>query len=161
MTLENSNVSKEEVAHFVVLISLSGYNIRKSKKDYWSTDPDLGCNTFRETMSRYCFDKIKSCIHTADNNLWDTNTRMAKVKPLYDPLKKIFSKFGVFYESLSVAESMVLYYGGHSFKQFIKAKPIRFGFKLWVLANSTGIPYHIQLRKPLDHVYFLVKTFFA
>ena len=141
----NFSVSKEEMANFVGLLSLSGYNIRKSQKDYWSIDPDLGCNTFRETMSRNRFNEIKSCIHVADNNSLDPNTRMAKVKPLYDLLDKIFSKFGVFHESLSVDESMVPYYGRHSCKQFIKAKPIRFGFKLWVLASSTGLPYHVHI----------------
>ena len=54
----NFSVSKEEMSNFIGLLFLSGYNIRKSQKDYWSIDPDLGCSTFRETMSRNRFDEI-------------------------------------------------------------------------------------------------------
>ena len=40
---------------------------------------------------------------------------------------------------------MVLYYDRHSCKQFIRAKPTRFGYKLWVLASATGAPYKIEI----------------
>ena len=30
-------------------------------------------------------------------------------------------------------------------KQFIRSKPIRFGFKAWVLASSTGMPYYVDI----------------
>ena len=47
---------------------------------------------------------------------------------------------------------MAPYYGRHSCKQFIRGKPIRFGYKLWVLASSTGLPYHVEIYegKPPD-----------
>ena len=54
-------------------------------------------------------------------------------------------RFGVVYEDLSIDESTVLYYGRHSCKQFIKGKPIRFGYKLWVLASLTGLPYPVEI----------------
>ena len=43
-------------------------------------------------------------------------------------------------------ESIVPYFGKHSAKQFIKGKPIRYGYKVWVLTTSLGhainlIPY--------------------
>ena len=57
----NFSISKEETINFIGLIFLSGYNIRKSTRDYWSVDPDLGCSSFRETMSRNRFKEIKSC----------------------------------------------------------------------------------------------------
>ena len=141
----NFSVSKEEMSNFIGLLFLSGYNIRKSQKDYWSIDPDLGCSTFRETMSRNRFDEIKSCFHAADNNSLAPDTRMAKVKPLYDLVNEKLLQFDVVHESLSIDEAMVPYYGRHSCKQFIKAKPIRFGFKIWVLASATGMPYHLHI----------------
>ena len=60
---------------------------------------------------------------------------MAKVEPLYDLLNKKIQQFGIAHEELSIDESMVLYYGHHSCKQYIRAKPIRFGYKLWELAS--------------------------
>ena len=44
-----------------------------------------------------------------------------------------------------IDELMVPYYGRHSCKQFTRAKPIRFGYKLWVLASATGVPYKIEI----------------
>ena len=72
---------------------------------------------------------------------------MAKVKPLYDILNEKLRRFNVVYVDLSIDESMMPYYGSHSCKQFIREKPIRFGYKLWVLASSTGLPYHIEIHK--------------
>ena len=33
---------------------------------------------------------------------------------------------------------MIPYYGKHYAKQFIRGKPIRFGFKNWALCTSSG-----------------------
>ena len=63
----NFSISKEEMINFIGLIFLSVYNIRKSTQDYWSIDPDLGCSSFRETMSQNHFEEIKSVFHVADN----------------------------------------------------------------------------------------------
>ena len=70
---------------------------------------------------------------------------MAKVEPLYDLLNEKIQQFGIPHEELSIDESMVPYYSRHSCKQFIRAKPIRFGYKLWVLASATGVPYKIEI----------------
>ena len=36
------------------------------------------------------------------------------------------------------------YYGKHSSKQFIRGKPIRFGFKMFSLASPTGYLHHVE-----------------
>lgn len=40
---------------------------------------------------------------------------------------------------------MVPYFGRHLCKQYIRGKPIKFGFKCWVIASSTGMPYKVTL----------------
>ena len=82
------SISKEEMMNFIGLIFLSGYNIRKSIQDYWSVDPDLGCSSFRETMSRNRFEEIKSVFHIADNAFLGLDSRMLKVKPIYDMINE-------------------------------------------------------------------------
>ena len=135
-------VTLEELKNFIRLIFLSGYNIRLAERDYWSVDPDLRCDTFCETMSRNQFFEIKLFLHAADNQTL-SQSRMAKVEPLYDLLNEKLQQFGIANEKLSIDESMVPYHG--SCKQFIRAKPIRFGYKLWVLASTTGVPYKIEI----------------
>ena len=41
-------------------------------------------------------------------------------------------------DDLSVDESMIPYYGGNCSKQRIQNKPVRVGYKMWVLAESFG-----------------------
>ena len=43
-------------------------------------------------------------------------------------------------QELSVDESMVPYYGRHSTKQHFRGKPIRFGYKVWILCATQSLP---------------------
>ncbi|GFW51170.1 chimeric ERCC6-PGBD3 protein [Trichonephila clavipes] len=40
---------------------------------------------------------------------------------------------------------MIQYYGHHYFKQYIKGKPIRFGYKMWALCGNNGYCYNFDL----------------
>ena len=106
------SVSKEEAMQFIGLIFLA-YNIGFSERDYRSTDPDLRSDTFCTTMSRNRFFEIKAVLHAANNQCL-SDSRMAKVKPLYDNLNEKLRRFDVIHEDLSIDESMVPYYGHHS-----------------------------------------------
>ena len=72
---------------------------------------------------------------------------------------------------VSVDESMIRYFGPHPLKQFIKGKPTRFGFKVWVMCTPSGellrcVPYagsktnifQYGLSQGLDVVYDLVES---
>ncbi|KRX30512.1 PiggyBac transposable element-derived protein 2, partial [Trichinella murrelli] len=67
---------------------------------------------------------------------------MSKVTPLYKLLNSSLVKHGMFHEKLSVDESIVPYFGRHAAKMFLKGKPIRFGYKVWMLCGNDGYPYH-------------------
>ena len=137
-------VTDNEMMKFIVIIFLSGYNKRTCETDYWSKSPDLECLIVASAMSRTRFQHIKSYLHAADNqNL--SETKMAKIEPLYQILNEKFQRYGIFHENLSIDESMVPYFGRHSCKQFIRRKPIRFGYKIWMLASNTGRPYRVAI----------------
>lgn len=138
------SIDKQEMLNFLGLVIMSGYNLRTNLRDYWSRSKDLECPLFAETMSRNRFLEIKKYFHAANNTNLSKN-KMAKVKPLYDILNEKLSQFGVIHEVLSIDESMTPYYGKHSCKQYIRGKPIRFGFKSWILASSTGMPYSVSI----------------
>ena len=140
----NFSVSMKEMQSFVGLLILSGCNMRLNFRDYWSKSRDLKCSAFTDTMSRARFQQIKSHFHVANNDCLGQG-KIAKVAPIYEILSKIFKKFGILHNNISIDESMVPYFGRHSCKQFIRGKPIRFGFKLWVTASSTGLPYHVLI----------------
>jgi len=91
------------------------------------------------------FQQIKHYFHVADNRHLEQGNEVAKIKPLYDALNNNLTQFGVFHEQLSIDKSMVPYFGRHSCKMFIRGKPIRFGYKVWVMAGKDGFPYHLKI----------------
>ena len=137
-------ITDAELGQFLGLLLLSGYNVRHSERDYWSTNPQFECPYFVKTMPRARFFKIKRFLHAADNQRLDSS-KMAKVKPLYDLINSCMTVHGILHEELSIDESMIPYFGRHSCKQFIRSKPIRFGYKMWALCSSTGMPYNVQI----------------
>ncbi|GBO19443.1 hypothetical protein AVEN_242549-1 [Araneus ventricosus] len=38
---------------------------------------------------------------------------------------------------------MVRYFGRHGCKMYMKGKPVKFGYKLWILSSFDGYPFYI------------------
>ena len=95
-------------------------------------------------MARNRFRVIKSCLHIADNHSL-AQSKVAKALPLLELLRTDCQQFGVFHKNLSINKSMVPYRGLRSAKQYIKGKPVKFGYKLWMLCNSDGYPYNFEI----------------
>ena len=139
------SLQRSDLNAFLGTILLSGYNCLPHEDHYWSNSEDLGVDIVSENISRATFRSIKKYIHFADNQNLEVGNKVAKIAPLYTALNEAFVQFGVFHEDLSVDESMVPYFGRHSSKQFIRGKPIRFGYKLWSLCGADGFPYHLKV----------------
>jgi len=141
----NFTITLADVRQFCGILLVSGYHTLPEESHYWSNQPDLGVTVVSEAMSSKRFQAIKRYFHVADNRQLEQGNKVAKIKPLYDELNKNLTQFGVFHSQLSIDESMVPYFGRHSCKMFIRGKPIRFGYKLWVMAGKDGYPYHLKI----------------
>ena len=93
------------------------------------------------SMSRKRFEDIKKFIRFADNDNLTAGDKLAKIRPLQDKANASLQQFGLLEKDLSIDEQMVAYFDRHSAKMFIRGKPIRFGYKNWVLALSDDYPY--------------------
>ena len=124
---------------------LFGYHTVPSNRDYWSNQLDLGVQFVSQAMTCGRYQKIAAYLHLADNESLPAGDKTGKVAPLYKKLNENLTQFGIWHDNLSIDESMVPYYGKNSMKQFIRGKPIRFGFKLWALCSSGGYPYHVDI----------------
>lgn len=134
------HVTKEDVETFLGIILLSGYHTLPQENLYWCTDEDVNVPLLSENMSRNRLKAIKRYLHVADNNNLTEGDKLAKVRPMMDLLRQNLQQFGFFCKELSLNEQMVPYYGHHSVKMYLKGKPIKFGYKIWILATSTGYP---------------------
>lgn len=142
-------VSNGEMEQFLAILLFSGYVKLPEERMYWSRSEDINVSFTPSIMSRDRFLQIKRCLHIADNaNLG--NSKTAKIQPIYDVLNNNLLQFGCFSKHLSIDESMVPYFGGHSAKMFIKGKPIRFGYKLWSLCGNDGYPYQLEIYNGRD-----------
>lgn len=132
------NITKEEFKVFIGILIISGYDRKPGKRFFWDSENDMGNELIINSMRRDRFITIMRFFHCVDNNEVDTNDKMWKLRPLMDKLQENFLKYFVPTENLNFDESMVKYFGKHYCKQFIRLKPIRFGYKIWCLNTADG-----------------------
>ncbi|XP_040573820.2 piggyBac transposable element-derived protein 3-like [Lepeophtheirus salmonis] len=94
-------------------------------------------------MRRDTFDQIMRCLHFSDN-MQMQNDRFHKVRPIFTHMNQVMKNSKFQGKFMSVDEIMVPYYGRHGDKQYIRGKPVRFGFKLWAACASDGTLLHVE-----------------
>lgn len=132
------NITANEIKCFIGILVLSSYNTLPNKRLYWDGQDDTRNVLVVNAMRRNRFEQILRFLHCKDNTKIDPQNKMWKIQPLIDKIKTKCLKYFVPEQNLSYDESMVKYYGKHSCKQFIRNKPIRFGYKIWCLCTSEG-----------------------
>ena len=137
---------------FLAIVMVSGYVKLPSYKMYWEktndTIPIIG-----ESMRRDRFIKIKKFLHLADNHNFNANDKFSKLRPIISSLNDLFLKFSPFVECCSVDKSMVHYFGRHGSKQ-----AMRFGFKVWGGATSSGYIFGLTLMEARVATMILTST---
>jgi DNA excision repair protein ERCC-6 len=110
-----------------------GYNVLPSRHLYWNSEIDVNNRLVSESMRRERFVQIMKYLHVVDVSHLDLKDKMWKLRPLILALQRNFAEHFVPVQSLNFDESMIKYFGKHGCKQFIRGKPIRFGYKVWCL----------------------------
>ena len=132
---------------FVAIIFFMGMVEVPELRDYQNSDGFFGQEFVRTSgMTRFRFKNILAALHVCDLELDAENDRKKKAGQPYDPLLKVKPLIGELQlacfaqyaprQNVSINERMVASKGRFCMKQFIKDKPVRWGFKLWVLACS-------------------------
>jgi len=140
---ENFNpVTTSEMLTFIGILYLTGYVRLPARDMYWERSADTHQSFVSDAMRRDRFREIFRYIHLADNMRMD-NDKYYKVRPIFRILNEAFKSCAA-YADFSVDESIIPYFGKHGTKQFIRGKPIRFGFKLWCLTSKDGYLVHAE-----------------
>lgn len=135
---ENPLITANEIKCFIAILILSGYNSLSNRRLYWDSHDDTRNILIVNSMRRNRFEQVLRFFHCKDNTQIDNTNKMWKIQPFIDKVKFNCANHFVPEQNLSFDESMVKYYGKHSCKQFIRNKPIRFGYKIWCLCTNTG-----------------------
>ena len=119
--------------------------IRKSDtKDYWSTDPLIATPYFGSIMSRNRYLEIARFLHLSDNSVElppDTSAHKVRLKKLGSLVECVNASFQAAHvpgEFVSLDEIMVPFKGRTYLKQYMPKKPIKWGIKIWGLADPTN-----------------------
>lgn len=143
--LQLAAITEDEMNKFAGILLFSGYNTLPNQRLYWNTDEDVSSNIVRKTMPRNRFMDIKRSLHMTNNDNLNSDDKVAKVRPLYDLLNKSLMQFKIFHRDLSCDEQMIPYFGKHSAKMYMRSKPVKFGYKLWVICSSNEFPYFLTI----------------
>lgn len=116
-------------------------------RSYWSTN--LGFSQIKNTMSQKRFEFIRQHLHFNDNNKMlpkenPDHDRLHKLRPVIDAiLKKIQSV--PLEKCVSVDEQLCATKAHHHLKQYLPAKPHKWGYKLYVLCGTDGFSYNFEI----------------
>ena len=143
--------SSNEIKVFIGMILAMGVHKLPYLRDYWSQNPLLGAPGITKSMPRDRFKAILRYLHLNDNSQMparnDANfDKLYKVRPLLEAIKENTQKAYYPHQQLAIDEAMVLFKGRSSIKQFMPLKPIKRGYKVWCICDSTnGLAYDIEI----------------
>ena len=110
---------------------------------YWSADNLLATPIFNQVMRRDRFLLLIKLLHFADNRNYNPDDpgcdKLYKVREIINMIRNTCSEVYSPGKYLSMDESLVLFKGRLSFKQYISSKRSRFGIKLYQLCTANGI----------------------
>ncbi|CAF1289214.1 unnamed protein product [Adineta ricciae] len=124
----------EEIYLFLATFMLMAHIKKFRIKDYWSVDPLIATPIFSDIMPRDRFLLLLKYLHFTDLTQ-PKGDRLYKIKFVVQHLKEKFKQIMIPYRNLCIDESLVLWKGRLSFKQYIPSKRRRFGIKLFVLCD--------------------------
>jgi len=145
LNFPDPNITSNEIRCFLAILFVSGYNDLPSKRHYWDNGDDMKNIAVSQSMRRDRFLQICRFFHCTNNTEINLNDKGWKIRPFIEMMKKRCVENFVPEEHLAYEESMVKYFGRHSCKQFIRGKPIRFGYKLWCLNSKDGYLVNFDL----------------
>ena len=128
------NHSTMRVSHAVMFVT--GYSTPANRRMFWEQREDAMNLLVKKNITRDDFISVISFTHFADTP--DPQDKFWKVRLLFNQLNDKAKLYVVQTENVSVDEGMIKYFGPHPLKQFVRGKPTRFGYKIWILATSRG-----------------------
>ncbi|XP_017467190.1 PREDICTED: piggyBac transposable element-derived protein 3-like [Rhagoletis zephyria] len=150
-------ISNEEVKAFFGMNFVMGYHCLPTFRSYWSTDPDMGVPYIANVMPINRFEEIRRNLHFSDNSNEPSRTdptydRAFKIRPILEHFNQAFQSAMTNTKIQAIDEHMVKFKGHNIMKQYVKNKPIKWGFKLCGPETGLGESVVLQLRKDLQGI---------
>lgn len=128
--------NRQEMLVFIMLILAMGTVQQPEIVDHWTDHWLFATPGFTKVMARNRFQLLVSCLHFVNNEDADRRDPLFKIRRFIDAVVANFRQAYTPLREVSIDEQMVAYKGRLSFKQYMPAKPIKWGMKAFVLAES-------------------------
>ena len=111
-------------------------------KMYWSEDQFFGNFGIADVMTRGRFDKLCQYFHVNDRTGCDrrdpNRDKLQLVQSVLDVVSCTSFDNYVAHKENSIDEAMIKFRGTLAFRQYLPAKPTKYGIEVYVCANSTN-----------------------
>ena len=134
------DITKPEVKAYFGICVIMGLNILPKVADYWSSNIFMGNEGIKRVMPKNRFKEISQYLHLNDTSrepaCGDANfdkcrpaltVVLRNVQHCYSPTKNI-----------SINEGMIALKGRLSFRQYLPAKPTKYGIEVWMAADASN-----------------------
>lgn len=138
-----------ELRKYIGILFYMTYHNLPNVRDYWSEKIDHSVNVVKKQMSVGRFEKIRKFLHFNDKRNQpsrdDPNRdRLYLIRPVVDTLNTTFGSVPKL-DRLCVDEQMCSTKIGSYMKQYLPNKPKKWGFKLFVMCDTTGYGYKFEI----------------
>jgi len=140
---DSFTLTKTELkTYFAINIAMT-YLRYPNVRMYWSSLPGIRMNLIADAMNVNRFGEIKRFLHFEDNTKKPDSAvsgydRYWKLRPVITMLHDSFHAAASPDEHIAIDEMIIPFKGRSGLKQYMKAKPKKWGFKVWVQANRNG-----------------------
>jgi hypothetical protein len=139
-------LTRNELSAWLGMSMMMGILRLPTYKLYFSSKSKLLQSGIRDVMSIKRFDQIKRYLHLADETTANPNDKLRKVRPFLDLVLPSFEREYILKQDNSIDEAMIPYKGRLNIKQYMKAKPTKWGIKAWCLNEaSSGYGWRLQI----------------
>ena len=151
-------VTRAEIKAFMGINIIMGIDKLPQIALYWSSDDYFGNQGIKKVMSKNRFEEINAYLHFNDSSVEPARgtpgfDRLYKIRPIFTSiLGNCQTKFKPT-KNLSVDEGMIGFRGRLSFRQYMPAKPTKYGIKVWMAADSSNgyvLNFDVYLGKEVD-----------
>ena len=136
----------EKIRAFLGINYIMSISKLPNLKCYWSVDSYLSNDGVRNTMTRNLFVNILQNLHFNDNETADKSDKAYKMRNVINHLNEAFQNAMSDAKRQSIDKHMAKFKVRMSCKQYMKNKPIIWGFKWWCrCCSKTGYLYEFDL----------------